>query len=153
MDWQVSRNSCCAFVPVSGVPIWVLGTCLCKIDVKLSSVLLRSWFHKLFAIFYQTWDFKSMSTSSLLFKGQGYKRKLTVYFIMASSFLNSQFKISSMWPAEMAYQRDSPAKINVSFKCSIFQEDNNGTIYFGVQHMLKELLQSKGGTIWCIYVI
>ena len=30
-------------------------------------------------------------------------------------------------------QKDSPAKLNVGFKCSFFWEDNNGTIYLGVK--------------------
>ena len=37
--------------------------------------------------------------------------------------------------------------------CSFFLEDNNGTIYLGVKHMLTELLQPKVGTTWCIYAI
>ena len=33
--------------------------------------------------------------------------------------------------------RDSPAKISMGLKCSFFQEDNNGTIHFGVKHIRK----------------
>ena len=49
--------------------------------------------------------------------------------------------------------KGTPAKINVGFKCSFFQEDNNATVYLGVKHMLTELLEPKVGTIWCIYAI
>ena len=50
-------------------------------------------------------------------------------------------------------KRHTPAKINVGFKCSIFWEENNGTIYLDVKQILTELLQPKVGTIWCIYAI
>ena len=48
--------------------------------------------------------------------------------------------------------RDSPAKINVGFECSFFQEENNGTIYLGVKHMLRELLQPKVGTMYLAFL-